>query len=58
MTFDAIGACTGTFDADSGSTLGLFVARLRPIDRTASIWAPIGILLDVAVEFIFEWVFF
>ena len=55
---DAIGACTGTFDAESGSTLGLFVTRPHPIIGLLDSRAPIGILLDVAMELIFEWVFF
>ena len=57
-SFNAIGASEATFDAESGSTIGLIVARLHPLIGWLDSGAPIGILLGVAVEFIFEWVFF
>jgi hypothetical protein len=58
MNSDAIRADEATFDADFGSTIGLIVARLHPLIGWLDSGAPIGILLGVAVEFIFEWVFF
>ena len=58
MNSNAIGAHTATFDAESDSTLGLFGDRLHPMIERLDSGVRIGISLDVAVEFIFEWVFF
>ena len=57
-TFDAIGALFPYFDADFVSTIGSTIVRLVPIIGRLDSVSPIGILLDVAVELIFEWVFF
>ena len=57
-TFDAIGALFPYFDADFVSTIGSIVARLFPTIERLDSGSPTGILLDVAVELIFEWVFF
>ena len=57
-SFDAIRACDATFDAESDSTPDLFGDRIHPIIERVDSGVRIDILLDVAVLFIFEWVFF